>query len=431
MTFTPTPRNEAIINGFGTAVASSALPATLANSFIAVLLGDQLATGVTQSVTDNLGNTYSMVPLTTPGVSQRHVEMWSTQSASAGVTTITVNNATSVNVAGSVTEWPSSRPVTLRTQASLANSSSLTPAAATVTPQAGELILGCMAYQSPDSAQHEALASGSTYTALARQTRGTTNMFAAAYKIATGTSATGPAWTMDVAVATGEVTAAFTQAPVFTASTAGLVAAFDASASTLPGGDTAVSYAWTFGDGGTGSGVSPNHTYGSAGTKTVTLSVTYASGDTGTTTRTVTVTAPSSIVHPIALISAPGWSVVGAGGDPVVAVSGASAAAYTVSPVNPTSASPERWRLPAIVTPAAGTDFTVTVRCRVVAGTGTLAAKLYQGTTVRAAAPAQTLAVGTDGTDLTTTLSFTFAAADIANITSWNGLDFELIPSAA
>lgn len=53
-------------------------------------------------------------------------------------------------------------------------------------------------------------------------------------------------------------------------------------------GDTPVTYSWDFGDGSTGSGATPSHTYTEPGTYTVTLTATNASG---TDTRTITVEA--------------------------------------------------------------------------------------------------------------------------------------------
>jgi PKD repeat protein len=81
----------------------------------------------------------------------------------------------------------------------------------------------------------------------------------------------------------------------FTASCASLVCTFDASASTDDHG--IASYAWTFGDGGTGSGVTASHAFASAGTYTVTLVVTDAAGQTGTVAKAVAVTAPTGAVH--------------------------------------------------------------------------------------------------------------------------------------
>src|SRR5712692_10377339 len=61
----------------------------------------------------------------------------------------------------------------------------------------------------------------------------------------------------------------------------GSTVSFNAGASVDPDG-TIASYAWTFGDGGTATGVTASHVYGAAGTFTVTLTVTDNSGSTGT-----------------------------------------------------------------------------------------------------------------------------------------------------
>jgi PKD repeat protein len=70
-----------------------------------------------------------------------------------------------------------------------------------------------------------------------------------------------------------------------------LTASFDASASDDDDGNV-VSYAWSFGDGDSGSGVSPNHSYDSPGSYLVTLTVTDDDGATDQTSRTVDVEAP-------------------------------------------------------------------------------------------------------------------------------------------
>ncbi|WP_206050830.1 PKD domain-containing protein [Nocardioides speluncae] len=62
---------------------------------------------------------------------------------------------------------------------------------------------------------------------------------------------------------------------------------FDGSGSTDPDGSIA-SYAWDFGDGQTGAGVTPSHTYAAAGKYRVQLTVTDNDGRTGTATKEVT-----------------------------------------------------------------------------------------------------------------------------------------------
>ena len=55
-------------------------------------------------------------------------------------------------------------------------------------------------------------------------------------------------------------------------------------------------YAWTFGDGGTGSGATASHTYTTAGTFTATLKVTDNLGATGTATTTITANPNSTTI---------------------------------------------------------------------------------------------------------------------------------------
>lgn len=68
---------------------------------------------------------------------------------------------------------------------------------------------------------------------------------------------------------------------------------FNASASAAATGRRIVNYLWTFGDGGSSTGVITGHTFGTAATFTVVLTVTDDLGRTGTTSKTVTVGAPT------------------------------------------------------------------------------------------------------------------------------------------
>jgi PKD repeat protein/sulfur carrier protein ThiS len=80
-----------------------------------------------------------------------------------------------------------------------------------------------------------------------------------------------------------------------TTATVGTPVSFSGAGSTDPDGSIA-SYVWAFGDGGTGSGASVNHTFAAAGVYTVRLTVTDNAGATGTRDLQVTVTAAPATV---------------------------------------------------------------------------------------------------------------------------------------
>ncbi len=75
----------------------------------------------------------------------------------------------------------------------------------------------------------------------------------------------------------------------YSSSCTNLTCFFDASGSTAPGSQIA-SYSWDFGDGTTGTGVNPSHTYSAGSTYQVTLTVTDTQSRTGTSTQSVSPT---------------------------------------------------------------------------------------------------------------------------------------------
>ncbi|WP_104523846.1 PKD domain-containing protein [Blastococcus atacamensis] len=101
--------------------------------------------------------------------------------------------------------------------------------------------------------------------------------------------------------AVGRTGTAANAAPVadFAAAVSHLDASFDATRSTDADG-TIASYAWTFGDGTSGTGATTTHAYKAAGTYQVQLTVTDDDGATTRRTGTVTVTAPPPNVAPTA-----------------------------------------------------------------------------------------------------------------------------------
>ncbi|MEZ5193574.1 MAG: PKD domain-containing protein [Nocardioides sp.] len=113
----------------------------------------------------------------------------------------------------------------------------------------------------------------------------------AAARTATTSSAASRDVTYSVVVSPGDDTGGpINTAPTasFTLTCASLTCAFNAAGSSDPENDP-LTYSWNFGDGQTGSGVSPSHTYSTAGTRTVTLTVSDGSL-TAQTTRQVTTT---------------------------------------------------------------------------------------------------------------------------------------------
>ncbi len=114
----------------------------------------------------------------------------------------------------------------------------------------------------------------------------------------------------------------------FAVSTHGLTVSVDATSSSDPDGD-ALTYAWTFSDGATASGVTTNHTFAQGGDHTISVVVTDPGGASSTTARSLTLSvagAPPSIT-----ISAdPVTSIVG---NPVVFTAATSDSDGTVSSV--------------------------------------------------------------------------------------------------
>jgi PKD repeat protein len=120
------------------------------------------------------------------------------------------------------------------------------------------------------------------------------------------------------------------QAPVNTAPAAAFTSAVDGLAVSVDGSSSAdaegpvAAYAWDFGDGSTGAGVTASHTYAAAGDYTVKLTATDAAGATGQATKVVTVQAPVVVQPPadtaiardtFGRTVADGWGTAERGGD--------------------------------------------------------------------------------------------------------------------
>ena len=123
----------------------------------------------------------------------------------------------------------------------------------------------------------------------------------AAYRVFPGGGTTDPRWTwffdqrggtwLVTTLALKPAAGAANQPPTaaFTSSCGGLTCGFTSTSSDPDGSISA--YSWTFGDGGTSAAQNPSHTYATAGTFTVTLTVTDNQGATNAVSHSVTVAA--------------------------------------------------------------------------------------------------------------------------------------------
>lgn len=172
--------------------------------------------------------------------------------------------------------------------------------------------------------------------------------------------------------------------------TAGAAVSFSGTGSSDPDGSIA-SYAWNFGDGGTGSGATVSHTFATAGTFTVRLTVTDNGGATGTRDLQVTVTSGGAsvgtvtgVVSSTARGALAGVTVTAAGGGSATTT---ATGAFTISGVAVGSRSISLSALPSgctapaaqTVTVAAGGTVTAnfTVVCTPLGGsTGTVSGRV-------------------------------------------------------
>jgi hypothetical protein len=286
---------------FATTRAQTITAPAVGNSLIATI--EHQTTG-TLTVTDNIGNTWTRrlgsENGATAATGQFKVDIWDLIGITSGhaPTTITLSDTgsasvlaiTVIEVAGALT-YASAAANTI---SSTAAGSSPQPA---ITAAIGDLVVTSLSYYCATQVGTVA----SPYTLVVGSGTSTTR-YDSAYWIATSAGSTSAYFTTTgSSFSPGAVTARYTPvlsnvAPTasFTTSISNLVVSVDASGSTDSDG-TIVSYDYDWGDSTThGTTSVTSHTYASAGTYTITLTVTDNSGAPTSTTHSVTVTAPST-----------------------------------------------------------------------------------------------------------------------------------------
>ncbi len=215
--------------------------------------------------------------------------------------------------------------------------------------------------------------------------------------------------------------------------TAGAPVAFSGSTSSDADG-TIASYAWSFGDNTSGSGVSATHTYSSAGSYTARLTVTDDRGATGSVDHPIVVSAASGTSGTIAgTVTSSAGGVAGATvtvtGGPTATTS--SSGAYSIANVATGSRTVTVSTLPTGCTAPASQTVTVaanatatlnfTVQCTTNAQAGTLTGKVTQGVGGAGIAGVVVAVQPTGGTALATVSTSTDGSYTVTNVPVGSG----------
>ncbi len=235
--------------------------------------------------------------------------LWSkTATASDAGSTITVTSSASAKSAMVVAAYRSSGGTARVTASAIggndsAAASHTTPSVAVAEQQSwlvsawSEKSPNAATWRLPGSVTQRATASANgagKVSAVFADSNGAVAVGTAAGRTATTTANVNRSVLYSVVVSPGETTTGPTNTPPvarFTSSCAGLTCNFDASGSTDADGDS-LTYSWAFGDGQTGTGVTPTHAYSNGTARTVTLTVSDGQA-TGQTTGQVSPQAPT------------------------------------------------------------------------------------------------------------------------------------------
>jgi PKD repeat protein len=216
----------------------------------------------------------------------------------------------------------------------------------------------------------------------------------------------------------------------FTSTVTGPTVAFDSSTSTVVSPATIATRAWDFGDGVTTTGTTVSHKYTSAGTVTVSLTITDSNGATSVATQSVTIAAPSGIVSPV---TATGAGYTPSTGTLLQVLTDGLNTTYATSLTAAVLTATFAWT----VLPGPGQGLIVNVGAdRLTSSSGSFVAKLYTdaglGTLVSTAAAVTILDGTASGSAVTNPiLQALFPAADVSGLTDGSNLTVTFTPTLA
>jgi PKD repeat protein len=197
---------------------------------------------------------------------------------------------------------------------------------------------------------------------------------------------------------------------LFTYAKSGNTVSFNGSGSSDPDG-VIVSYAWNFGNGQSGTGVTPSHIYGAPGNYTVTLTVTDDAGRTGTSSQVINIDGPPTAVlaaNPVSGTAPLTVNFSSAGstdpGGSVVAYDWKFGDGTTSTAANPSKTYP--WGV-------------YTAELRVRDNTGNWSAWVSRVITVTSPAPVPAIAASPTAGEAPLTSVFTGSATDDGTIVAW------------
>jgi PKD repeat protein len=293
-----------VVVGIPTVTVNSPTPNPANTGQMVTVTFTVTSTATVTGITVNWGDgTTTTLPLPGTAISDTHIYA-NTGTAKSQIFTITVTATNSAGPgSGSTTETVNDRPPTVAVT-NVSPSPTTTGQLVTVTFSATDPdgTVTSISVDWGDGSTPSSLAGSATMATHTYTSTGSimSKLFAITVTVTDNSGSTGSN-TGSVTINDLPPTASFTFAP--SSPTAGQTVTFDAFASADPDG-TIVNYAWNFGDGTTGTGVSPTHAYTPVATTsfTVMLTVTDNSGSTAPTSHSVTVTV-SQVTPPIVTIS--------------------------------------------------------------------------------------------------------------------------------